>query len=69
LRSDLGLPAGCTLKAELHNALVYAQGQFFLPQGSPVHRRNETQSSLVSVILIPMYPRETIKRFDLFLAD
>src|SRR5271163_2151918 len=28
---DLGLPTGSRLKAELHNLLVYAPGQFFAP--------------------------------------
>jgi len=49
LRSDLGLPAGCTLKAELHNALVYAPGQFFLP-----HQDSEKGDDMVGTLVVMM---------------
>ena len=31
IRRGLGLPARCRLRAELHNLLIYAPGQFFAP--------------------------------------
>ena len=49
LRRDLGFPDGCTLKAELHNLLVYAPGQFFLP-----HQDSEKGDDMVGTLVVMM---------------
>jgi hypothetical protein len=47
---DLGLPAGCTLRAELHNLLVYGPGQFFA-----AHQDSEKADGMIGtlVVLLP----------------
>ncbi len=47
LRSDLGLPASCELRAELHSLLVYAPGQFFLP-----HQDSEVDDAMVGSLVV-----------------
>jgi hypothetical protein len=49
LRSDLGLPASCELRAELHSLLVYAPGQFFLP-----HQDSETSDAMVGSLVVSL---------------
>jgi hypothetical protein len=48
--SELGLPAGCRLKAELHSMLLYEPGQFFAP-----HQDSEKSDDMVGtlVVLLP----------------
>lgn len=46
---DLGLPAGCRLKAELHSMLVYAPGQFFVP-----HQDSEKQDTMVGTLVVTL---------------
>ncbi len=47
---DLGLPEGCTLRAELHNLLVYGPGQFFA-----THQDSEKADGMIGtlVVLLP----------------
>lgn len=47
---DLGLPAGTTLRAKLHNLLVYGPGQFFAP-----HQDSEKANGMIGslVVLLP----------------
>ena len=40
--SELGLPVGCNLKAELHSMLLYEPGQFFAP-----HQDSEKSDDMV----------------------
>lgn len=47
IRQDLGLPKGCTLKAELHNLLVYEPGQFFAP-----HQDSEKGDGMVGTLIV-----------------
>lgn len=47
LRAELGLPAGVRLKAELHNLLVYAPGQFFLP-----HQDSEKSDAMIGTLVV-----------------
>jgi predicted 2-oxoglutarate/Fe(II)-dependent dioxygenase YbiX len=47
LRSDLGLPSGCRLTAELHSMLVYARGQFFAP-----HQDSEKADEMVGTLVV-----------------
>ena len=49
LRGDLGLPAGCELKAELHSMLVYAPGQFFVP-----HQDSEKADAMVGSLVVTL---------------
>lgn len=48
--SELGLPAGCRLKAQLHSMLLYEPGQFFAP-----HQDSEKSDDMVGtlVVLLP----------------
>jgi hypothetical protein len=52
LRSDLGLPDGCRLKAELHAVLVYSPGQFFLR-----HRDSEKDDEMVGTLVVTLPSR------------
>ncbi len=47
---DLGLPEGCSLRAELHNLLVYGPGQFFA-----THQDSEKADGMIGtlVVLLP----------------
>ncbi len=47
---DLGLPEGATLRAELHNLLLYEPGQFFAP-----HQDSEKADGMIGslVVLLP----------------
>jgi hypothetical protein len=47
---ELGLPEGCSLRAELHNLLVYGPGQFFA-----VHQDSEKADGMIGtlVVLLP----------------
>ena len=47
---DLGVPEGATLRAELHNLLVYEPGQFFAP-----HQDSEKADGMIGslVVLLP----------------
>lgn len=49
LRGDLELPAGRTLKAELHSMLVYARGQFFVP-----HQDSEKADRMVGSLVVTL---------------
>ncbi len=49
LRADLGLPAGCRFKAELHSMLVYARGQFFVP-----HQDSEKADGMVGSLVVTL---------------
>lgn len=44
---DLGLPSGCTLRAELHAMLVYARGQFFVE-----HQDSEKDDEMVGTLVV-----------------
>ena len=44
---DLGVPAGCTLAAELHSMLVYGRGQFFAP-----HQDSEKDDAMVGTLVV-----------------
>ncbi len=52
LRGDLGLPEGRRLKAELHNALIYAPGQFFLP-----HQDSEKADEMIGTLVVTLPSR------------
>jgi predicted 2-oxoglutarate/Fe(II)-dependent dioxygenase YbiX len=47
LRADLGLPAGCRLRAELASMLVYAPGQFFAP-----HQDSEKGEGMLATLVV-----------------
>lgn len=47
LARELGLPAGRTLRAELHSMLVYAPGQFFLE-----HQDSEKEDAMVASLVV-----------------
>lgn len=49
LRADLGLPAGCALKADLHSMLVYGRGQFFVP-----HQDSEKDDAMVGSLVVTL---------------
>ena len=49
IRRDLGLPEGCRLKAELHNMLVYAPGQFFV-----THQDSENTDAMVGTLVVSL---------------
>ncbi len=47
LRRDLGLPLGCTLRAEMHSMLVYGSGQFFVE-----HQDSEKDDDMVGTLVV-----------------
>ncbi len=47
LGHDLGIPPGCTLRAELHSMLVYAPGQFFVQ-----HQDSEKDDAMVASLVV-----------------
>jgi len=47
LKCDLGLPENALLKADLHNLLIYAPGQFFSP-----HRDSEKLDGMLATLLV-----------------
>jgi hypothetical protein len=49
VHAALGLPAGQRLKAQLHNLLMYAPGQFFLP-----HRDSEKTPGMVGTLVVTL---------------
>lgn len=49
VRADLGLPAGCRLKAGLHSMLVYAAGQFFVS-----HQDTEKSDGMVGSLVVTL---------------
>jgi hypothetical protein len=51
---DLGLPTGSRLKAELHNLLVYAPGQFFAP-----HQDSEKADNMIGTLTVSLPSRFT----------
>jgi hypothetical protein len=51
---DLGLPTGSRLKAELHNLLVYAPGQFFAP-----HQDSEKADDMIGTLTVTLPSRFT----------
>ncbi len=50
----LGLPQGCSLKAQLHNMLVYAPGQFFAP-----HQDSEKTDDMIGTLVMSLPSRFT----------
>lgn len=54
IRRDLGLPDGCRLKAQLHNMLVYAPGQFFV-----THQDSETTDAMIGTLVVCVPSRFT----------
>ncbi|HZX69921.1 MAG TPA: 2OG-Fe(II) oxygenase [Rhodanobacter sp.] len=54
IRRDLGLPPGCRFKAELHNLLVYAPGQFFA-----VHQDSEKADGMLGTLVVTLPSRFT----------
>jgi 2OG-Fe(II) oxygenase superfamily len=50
----LGLPQGCSLKAQLHNMLVYAPGQFFAP-----HQDSEKTDDMIGTLVVSLPSRFT----------
>jgi sarcosine oxidase gamma subunit len=53
IRRDLGLPAGCTLRASLHDLLVYAPDQFFVTQDS------EKTDDMIAALVVSLPSRST----------
>jgi hypothetical protein len=49
---NLGLPHGCRLKAQLHNMLVYAPGQFFAP-----HQDSEKADDMIGTLVVSLPSR------------
>lgn len=49
IRRELGLPEGCRLKAQLHNLLVYAPGQFFMP-----HQDSEKKDNMLGTLVVSL---------------
>jgi hypothetical protein len=47
IRGDLGLPEGASLRAELHNMLVYAPGQFFV-----THQDSEKGDDMIGTVVV-----------------
>ncbi len=47
VRNDLGLPATCALKAELHSMLVYEPGQFFA-----AHQDSEKDDRMIGTLIV-----------------
>ena len=54
IRKDLGLRTGCRLKADLHNLLVYAPGQFFAP-----HQDSEKVDDMIGTLTVSLPSRFT----------
>jgi hypothetical protein len=52
IRRDLGLPEECPLKARLHNMLVYAPGQFFVP-----HQDSEKTDNMIGTLVVSLPSR------------
>ena len=52
--SDLGLPTGSRLEAQLHNLLVYAPGQFFAP-----HQDTEKTDDMIGTLTVSLPSRFT----------
>ncbi|MGH8239740.1 MAG: 2OG-Fe(II) oxygenase, partial [Steroidobacteraceae bacterium] len=49
IRRDLGLPEGCRLKAQLHNLLIYAPGQFFV-----THQDSEKADDMIGTLVVSL---------------
>jgi 2OG-Fe(II) oxygenase superfamily len=49
IRGKLGLPETCRLKAELHNLLVYAPGQFFV-----THQDSEKAEDMIGTLVVSL---------------
>lgn len=49
IQRDLGLAAECRLKAELHNLLIYAPGQFFT-----VHQDSEKTDGMLATLIVTL---------------
>lgn len=47
IRSGLGVPRGCHLRAQLHNLLIYGPGQFFAP-----HPDSEKTSGMIGTLIV-----------------
>lgn len=47
IRRELGLPAGCRLKARLQNLLIYAPGQFFV-----THQDSERADDMIATLIV-----------------
>lgn len=47
IRAWLGIPRGCQLRAELHNLLIYQQGQFFAP-----HQDSEKRTGMIGTLVL-----------------
>jgi 2OG-Fe(II) oxygenase superfamily len=47
IRQRLGLASNCTLRAELHNLLVYEPGQFFVP-----HQDSEKEEGMIGTLVV-----------------
>lgn len=54
IAKDLGLPSGSRLKADLHNLLVYAPGQFFAP-----HQDSEKADDMIGTLNVSLPSRFT----------
>ena len=52
IRRSLGLPEECRLKAQLHNMLVYAPGQFFAP-----HQDSEKTDDMIGTLVVSLPSR------------
>jgi hypothetical protein len=49
IRGELGLPSGRRLKAQLHNLLIYAPGQFFT-----THRDSEKADGMIGTLVVTL---------------
>jgi hypothetical protein len=49
IRQGLGLGPDCTLRAELHNLLVYEPGQFFVP-----HQDSEKEDDMIGTLVVTL---------------
>jgi 2OG-Fe(II) oxygenase superfamily len=49
LGAELGTPAGCTLRAELHSMLIYGPGQFFLR-----HQDSEKADEMIGTLVVTL---------------
>lgn len=49
IRRKLGLPETCRLKAELHNLLIYAPGQFFV-----THQDSEKVDDMIGTLVVSL---------------
>lgn len=58
IREDLGVPADCALRAELHNLLIYEAGQFFAP-----HQDTEKSDGMVGTLVVGLPSAYTGGRF------